>query len=1204
MADVPPSPDGLIVGPTVSAANPHLTFKVLTKLSESSVDPETPMPRLCCLLLLCLLPLLARADLRLTEEERAWLAEHPVLRVGVERDGWPPFDVIDPQGRHRGLSGDYLALLAERLGLRLQPVLLDDWDAALQALREGRVDLLPSVAMTPERQAYMAFSAPYLVSSLIFTRADVAVQRPRDLAGKRVAIERGYVLQQALRDKVAGVQLLEVRDTESALRAVSSGRAEAYVGDMIVASYLIRELNLTNLELRGETGLSTSEFRFATRIDQTQLVALLDKALASLDEAEQAAIKERWLPPLTAFNWRRLLQVGWPYLLGLLALVAFVLLWNRRLAVQIAERQRAEAEAQRQRSTLVALINAIPDPIWFKDAQGRYLGINQACAELFGKTAEEVIGRRDGELLPAAWAAARAEHDRTAMNWPHPYESEGRVTYPDGRQVVLDTLRTTFRDDRGHLLGLVGVSRDITVRKQTEAELAKAKDLAEEAARLKSDFLANMSHEIRTPMNAIIGMSHLALKTDLSPRQRDYLNKIQQAGQHLLGIINDILDFSKIEAGKLTIEHIEFDLQQVLENLASLIGDKVGAKGLELVFNLDPELPQHLVGDPLRLGQILINYANNAVKFTEQGEVEVILRGEGHTADGVLLYLGVRDTGIGLTTEQQSRLFESFQQADSSTTRKYGGTGLGLAICKSLAEAMGGSVGVDSAAGRGSLFWCRVPLGIARQQGQRLLAQSDLRSRRVLVVDDNDSARQVLRDMLESMSFRVTAVASGKAALQQVQEAALSHEPFELLVLDWQMPGMDGLETARRVRELGLQPPPHLLMVTAYGREEVMLGAERVGIEDVLLKPLNPSLLFDAVIRSLGGEGEAQGFARLPVGEAVPDFSGQRVLLVEDNELNREVACGLLQESGLQIDQAEHGQVALDLLRAHPDGHYALVLMDMQMPVLDGIATTEVLRREPRFAALPIVAMTANAMPADRERCLAAGMNDHLGKPIEPAELWNTLRRWLQARAEAPGSAPPQGLPDWQLPGVDLASGLRRVLGKPELYRRLLDKFAASQAEFAPRLRQLLAAGEQEGAEREAHSLKGLAGNLGAGDLAAQAAALESAIKDARHDELGVLLGELERSLAELLAAIRALPVAQALAEVDPQQLLPVCQQLLRLFGDDDPRAGKVFDEQAELLRSAFNDAYAPLAAAVHGFDFERARALLRQAAQQQGLGL
>ncbi|WP_068829746.1 response regulator [Pseudomonas sp. BMS12] len=1158
------------------------------------------MLRTFIVICLCLLPLLAPAALRLDDTERAWVAEHPVLKVGVERSGWPPFDVIDEQGRHRGLSGDYLALLSQRLGLRFEPVLFDDWDSALKALREGRVDVLPSVAQTPERDAYMAFTRAYLVSSsLIFTRGDQGVQRIPDLAGRLVAIERGYVLQQALRDKVPDVRLLEVSDTEAALRAVSSGRADAYVGDMIVASYLIRELNLTNLELRGETGLSTSEFRFAAQRKQTQLIALLDKALTSLSEQEQDAIKERWLPPLTAFNWQRLLQVGWPYLIALVVLIAFVLVWNRRLAVQIAERQRAEAEAQRQRSTLVALINAIPDPIWFKDAQGRYLGVNQACAELFGQSHAQVLGKCDEELLHPEWAASRREHDLTALNWSGPFESEGFSIYPDGRRVVFDTLRTTFHDDQGKLLGLVGVSRDITLRKQAEDELAKAKELAEEAARLKSDFLANMSHEIRTPMNAIIGMSHLALKTDLNPRQRDYLGKIQQAGQHLLGIINDILDFSKIEAGKLSIEHIDFDLQQVLENLASLIGDKVGSKGLELVFNLDPAVPQHLVGDPLRLGQILINYANNAVKFTEAGEVEVILRAEQRGAEQLLLYMGVRDTGIGLTPEQQGRLFESFQQADTSTTRKYGGTGLGLAICKSLAEAMGGHVGVESTVGQGSLFWCRVPLGIAGEQGPRLLPQADLRGRRVLVVDDNDSARQVLYDLLGSMSFRVDAAASGPDALRQVQEAALRREPYELIVLDWQMPGMDGLETGRRILELGLQPPPHLLMVTAYGREEVLQGAERVGIEDVLLKPINPSLLFDSLIRSLGGKGSAQGFARLPVGEAVPNFAGQRVLLVEDNELNREVACGLLEESGLQIDQAEHGQIALDLLRANPDGHYALVLMDMQMPVLDGIATTEALRREPRFAGLPIVAMTANAMPADRERCLAAGMNDHLGKPIEPAELWQALSRWMAASPmEQPVATPCPVLPDWQLPGVDLASGMRRVLGKPELYLRLLGKFSVSQADFAARLRQLLADGEQEAAEREAHSLKGLAGNLGAGDLAALAAALESAIKDARHDELDAVLDELEASLAALVQAIRALQPRTAAAVADAPQLQALCQQLLQLIAADDPRAGKVFDEQAELLRSAFNEQYGPLAAAVRGFDFERALVLLREAAK------
>ncbi|MBD9417357.1 response regulator [Pseudomonas sp. PDM16] len=1163
------------------------------------------MLRLCSLLLLCLLSLHALADLRLSDADRQWLREHPVLRVGVERNGWPPFDVIDEQGQHRGLSGDYLGLLAQRLGLRLEPVLLDDWNTALLALHEGRVDLLPSVARTAERETTMAFSDPYLVSSsLIFTRADVSVQRPGDLAGKRVAIERGYVLQQALREKVPDVRLLEVRDTEAALRAVSSGRADAYVGDMIVASYLIRELNLTNLELRGETGLANSEFHFAVRRDEAQLVDLLNAALLDLSGQEQEAIQERWLPPLTAFNWRRLLEVGWPYLLGLLALITFVLLWNRRLAVQIAERQRAEAEAQRQRSTLEALINAIPDPIWFKDTEGRYVGVNQACAELFGRPREDIRGFRDEDLLHPDWAAIRTEHDLTALNWPGPYESEGWSLYPDGRRAVFDTLRATFHDDRGRLLGLVGVSRDITLRKQVEEDLERAKELAEEAARLKSDFLANMSHEIRTPMNAIIGMSHLAMKTELNPRQRDYLNKIQQAGQHLLGIINDILDFSKIEAGKLTIEHIEFDLQQVLENLSSLIGDKVGSKGLELVFNLDPELPQHLLGDPLRLGQILVNYANNAVKFTEQGEVEVILRAEQRGEESLLLYMGVRDTGIGLTSEQQSRLFESFQQADSSTTRKYGGTGLGLAICKSLAEAMGGHVGAQSEAGRGSLFWCRVPLGIAPRQSQRLLAQTDLRGRRVLVVDDNDSARQVMRDMLESMSFRVEAVNSGRLALQLVQEAALRREPFELILLDWQMPGMDGLETARRVRELGLQPPPHLLMATAHGREEVLVGAERAGIEDVLLKPLNPSLLFDAVIRSLGGVGSAQGFARLPVGETVPDFSGQRVLLVEDNELNREVACGLLQESGLQIDQAEHGQIALDLLRAAADGHYALVLMDMQMPVLDGLATTAVLRSEPRFTELPIVAMTANAMPADRDRCLAAGMNDHLGKPIEPAELWATLSRWLQVREAVQTLASPVVLPNWPLPGVDLASGMRRVLGKPELYLRLLDKFASGQADVVERLRAALIAGEQESAEREAHSLKGLAGNLGAVDLATQAAAVESAIKDARHDELGALLAELERTLAPLVEAIQALQTPGPQVVVDDEQLRPLCLQLQQLFLEDDPRAGKVFEEQAELLRSTFNEGYSQLAAAVHGFDFERAGELLRQAASRHGISL
>ncbi|GLK91855.1 response regulator [Pseudomonas turukhanskensis] len=1147
------------------------------------------------------------APLNLTTEERAWVAAHPVVRVGVQRGGWEPFDVFGEQGQHTGISGDYLALLGQRLGIRFETVQLADWAAVQEALRAGQIDLLPSVAKTEARLARMTFTESYLTSnSLIFTRHELPIHRTEDLVGKRVAIERGYVTEDLLRAAVPQAQVIEVTSAEEALRAVSSGGADAYIGNMIVASYLVRKLSLANIETRGESGLLRSELHFSVRRDWPLLVTVLNKGLDSLEREEREQILDRWLPPLAVFNWQSLFIVGWPYMLGVLAALVVVVLWNRHLRTQIRQRRLAEAEVVRQRSTLLAIINAIPDPIWFKDIQGRYLGINQACAELFGHNSEQVLGKRDHELLNLEWAAKREEHDYTAITRDGTYESEGKVRYPDGHWVVFDTLRTIFRDDRGVPLGLVGVSRDITARKQAEAAMADAKELAEEAARLKSDFLANMSHEIRTPMNAIIGMAHLAQKTELQPRQRDYVDKIQQASQHLLGVINDILDFSKIEAGKLGIEHIDFNLQQVLENVANLIGEKVAGKHLELVFNLDPKLPLQLVGDPLRIGQILINYANNAVKFTERGEIELLIRAEQQNAEQVQVYFAVRDTGIGISHEQLERLFESFQQADSSTTRKYGGTGLGLAICKRLAEAMGGRVGVQSQAGRGSLFWCRLPLGISTERQQVLQAQPSLRGRKVLVVDDNDSARRVLHDMLVGMSFRVETAISGAAALRQVQLADQGR-PFDLVLLDWQMPEMDGIETARQLQDLALQAQPRLLMVTAHGREEVLHEARQAGVDDVLLKPLNASVLLDAVVSTLASHnGEAAAAPRAALATGLPNLAGKRVLLVEDNELNREVACGLLEESGLQIEQAEHGGEAVEILLARGGGYFDLVLMDMQMPVLDGIAATRRLRAEHQFAQLPIIAMTANAMPADRERCLEAGMDDHLGKPLDPDQLWRTLAHWL--RVDAPAESPVTNEPPaWALPGVDLASGLRRVLGKPELYQRLLLKFAASQKNFTAQLRLALNQGEGEAAERLAHSLKGLAGNLGAVDLQTQVALLENALKDHHAgDELAPLIRDVNQSLDSLVQAIEALwpATTQETVAVDPQQLAVVCQQLAGLFAHDDPRAGKVFEAQAGLLRSAFDSDYPPLAEAVRCYDFEQALTLLRQTSEQRGLSL
>jgi len=551
--------------------------------------------------------------------------------------------------------------------------------------------------------------------------------------------------------------------------------------------------------------------------------------------------------------------------------------------------------------------------------------------------------------------------------------------------------------------GTVWMLEDVTEARATAAAMAQAREIAEEAAKTKSDFLANMSHEIRTPMNAIIGMAHLALKTEMTPRQRDYVKKIQNSGQHLLGIINDILDFSKIEAGKLNVERTDFELDKLLDNVANLVSEKTTAKGLELVFDVAPDVPRHLVGDSLRMGQVLINYANNAVKFTETGEIDIIFRVKEKSEKDVLLYCAVKDTGIGLTPEQQGKLFQSFSQADASTTRKYGGTGLGLSISKKLAELMGGEVGVDSEHGKGSTFWFTARLGIGAARARTLMPEPDLRGRRVLVVDDNDNARLVLNDLLTSMTFQVTEVGAGGTAVETVKGKAGTPEAIEIVFLDWQMPGMDGIETARRIKSLGLDPEPHLVMVTAYGREEVLNEAHAAGIEDVLIKPVNASILFDTAMRVLGAdvaEQRSAGDAPSLLLEEMAAIKGARILLVEDNDLNQEVASEILTDAGFFVDIADNGQVAVDKVVRNPGEPWDIVLMDMQMPVMDGVTATIEIRKDARFNALPIVAMTANAMQQDKDRCLAAGMVDFVTKPIQPDELWTALRRWIKPKVK------------------------------------------------------------------------------------------------------------------------------------------------------------------------------------------------------------
>jgi CheY-like chemotaxis protein len=674
---------------------------------------------------------------------------------------------------------------------------------------------------------------------------------------------------------------------------------------------------------------------------------------------------------------------------------------------------------------------------------------------------------------------------------------------------------------------IFGNIHDVGELKKAEEKIRQAQAAAEAASKAKGDFLANMSHEIRTPMNAILGLARLALKTELTPRQTDYLEKIQAAGTSLLGIINDVLDFSKIEAGRLELESAPFNLDAVLDNLAGLIAVKAHEKeAVEVLFRIGADVPRTLVGDALRLGQVLINLAGNAVKFTERGEIVVATELVGTAGASARIRFSVRDTGIGLTDEQTARLFESFSQADTSTTRRFGGTGLGLAICKRLVGMMGGEIEVDSVPGRGSTFSFTADFGLAGSPADRRRdPPAGLAGMRVLVVDDHPTSRVILREMLESFTFEVTTAASGAAGLAEF-ERARDGRPYDLVVMDWKMPGMDGLEAARRIKAGAARRPPPVLLVTAFGCEDIRREAEAAGLEGVLPKPVSAALLFDTILAIFGRRPSAPSAAGAaePMGRACDRLAGRRVLLVEDNEINQQVALETLRGAGLAAALAVNGREAVARVARE---RFDVVLMDVQMPVMDGYAAAMEIRRweaegrnsesgsgkaeggrrKEGLPPIPIIAMTANAMPGDAAKSLAAGMNDHLTKPIDPDTLFETLARWITvgtgcrrapALPAADGGGPREEtvLPDG-LPGFDLAQGLRRLQGNRTLYRRLLVEFADRHRHEAEELRHALAAGDFDRARHRLHTVKGVAGNLAAAPLAAASAALEALVRDA-----------------------------------------------------------------------------------------------------------
>ena len=1160
-------------------------------------------------------------DIGLTEKEKQWIKKNPYISFTGDPN-WLPYEAFDKQDNYIGIVAEHLSLISDLSGLEFKMSPSKTWTESIGKVRQGSVDVI-SETEDSELRSILDFTFPYLSNPIIIVmqNGNNYIETITDIKHKKIAIIKDYGYTPKIRKKYPHIHFLEVDTIQEGLISVSTGKIDALLCTLALCSYTMTELGLTGVRIVAKTEFDT-KLSFGIQKNKPELLSIMNKALNNISREQQQNIFDHWVKSnvVEKVDYSMVIKIAAISLL----ILTIVLIVNLRLRKEIGQREAMELEIKEKSQILAAaveenrlLLTSMGEGIFRVGPDDLVNFINPAALEMLQFKEDELLNQKVHDLI----------HHTQADGSVYPAEecpmyhafSEGKISHiddevlwrKDGSSFPVEYKASPILKNE-EVLGVVVTFSDITKRKQFELETIASKKLAEEATQAKSDFLANMSHEIRTPMNAVIGMSHLALQTNLDRKQRNYIEKVNLSAESLLGIINDILDFSKIEAGKMDMEAVNFRLEDVMDNLANLIGLKAEEKSLELMFDISQTVPTALVGDPLRLGQILINLGNNAVKFTESGgEILVTVDVKEENDTELLLHFSVRDSGVGMTTEQQSKLFQSFSQADTSTTRKYGGTGLGLAISKKLSEMMQGEIWVESEAGRGSTF--HFTACFTRQQGiksERRSAETELGELNVLVVDDNNTSREILTQMSINFGLHVEQASSGLMALSLLEQNE-EQQPYDLILMDWKMPGMDGIETTRAIQNnKTIRLKPKVIMITAYGRDD-RHHEDSVELSGFLTKPVTSSSLLDAIMIAMGHEAvdDGAGSRHGLTNEAIAKLRGAKILLVEDNELNQELAMELLTSNGILVEVANDGQEALDILSNKSfDG----VLMDCQMPVIDGYEATRQLRLQERFKELPILAMTANAMAGDREKVLDAGMNDHISKPINVQEMFNIMAMWITPSEpfeetenivdvfsnDSTSNNKVIDFPD--IFGIDVPAGLAICQGKEKLYIKLLNKFNETEVNFSEKFREAQKSSDPEAATRCAHTLKGVAGNIAAGTVQEAAKTLEQACINRNSSEIIESLADsvaqtLSPVLVELDAALKILnssndSLVSENVTLDQDKFYGLLNQLRELLEDDDTDSPEIVEALEELPGiDVHRDALKRLSKAINEYDFEQA---------------